>query len=344
MSTIEHENRLAVRPRGELMPAMTVEEGVERFNEMKRFVHSVMRPGEHFGTIPGTQKRTLFKAGAEMLCSFFGLRPDFTREAGCLEDWSKGQFAYVFKCTLRNREGELVASGWGSCNGGEKKYKHAAAKGEGADIANTILKMAQKRALVAATLIGANASAFFTQDIEDGYATVADGPTQTAKAAAAEARLRGDPAPTREVIDEPPPFLTEDPTDCTETPFEAWIKVMHAEAAKRGIPEDAIDEAIDIQAEHNRVRAIDAPQKWYAAVLGFLRDGAYDKWIKIGTPTAPAPLKADDKFAEEAARGMEAETARREAKKAAAASATSATKKNDGLDDVFAKARKGRAA
>lgn len=36
-----------------------------------------------------------------------------------------------------------------------------------ADLVNTILKMAQKRALVAATLIGANASEWFTQDMED---------------------------------------------------------------------------------------------------------------------------------------------------------------------------------
>ena len=36
-----------------------------------------------------------------------------------------------------------------------------------ADIVNTIAKMAQKRALVAATLVTANASEFFTQDIED---------------------------------------------------------------------------------------------------------------------------------------------------------------------------------
>jgi predicted RNA-binding Zn-ribbon protein involved in translation (DUF1610 family) len=36
-----------------------------------------------------------------------------------------------------------------------------------ADQVNTILKMAQKRALVAAILIGANASDYFTQDIED---------------------------------------------------------------------------------------------------------------------------------------------------------------------------------
>lgn len=36
-----------------------------------------------------------------------------------------------------------------------------------ADTCNTLLKMSQKRALVAATLVGVNASEFFTQDIED---------------------------------------------------------------------------------------------------------------------------------------------------------------------------------
>ena len=43
-----------------------------------------------------------------------------------------------------------------------------------ADIVNTIDKMAQKRALVAATLIAVNASEFYTQDVED-YADVIEG-------------------------------------------------------------------------------------------------------------------------------------------------------------------------
>jgi hypothetical protein len=38
---------------------------------------------------------------------------------------------------------------------------------DGADVVNTIQKMAQKRALVAATLLATSASEFFTQDIED---------------------------------------------------------------------------------------------------------------------------------------------------------------------------------
>jgi hypothetical protein len=43
-----------------------------------------------------------------------------------------------------------------------------------ADLVNTIQKMAQKRALVAATLIGVNASDYFTQDIEDLSDTYVD--------------------------------------------------------------------------------------------------------------------------------------------------------------------------
>lgn len=44
-----------------------------------------------------------------------------------------------------------------------------------ADLVNTLQKMAQKRALVAAVLIAANASEFFTQDIEDmGLGSVID--------------------------------------------------------------------------------------------------------------------------------------------------------------------------
>ncbi len=44
-----------------------------------------------------------------------------------------------------------------------------------ADLVNTLDKMAQKRALVAATLIAVNASEFFTQDVEDMDLSIIDG-------------------------------------------------------------------------------------------------------------------------------------------------------------------------
>lgn len=65
---------------------------------------------------------------------------------------------------------------------------------DAAGVANTILKMAQKRALVAATLITTNASDFFTQDLEDmdisevSYTVVAPQPTVQQKASAPPAQ------------------------------------------------------------------------------------------------------------------------------------------------------------
>jgi hypothetical protein len=162
------------------------------------YTKKLMTEGKDYGVIPGTgTKPTLLKPGAEKLCSLFGLFPDFETLKE-IEDFDKGLFFYREKCTLY-RNGEPIASGVGSCNSKEKKYRYRnvyeskASDEEKAkavsvetrtgkygpykvykienpepfELVNTIDKMAQKRALVAATLIATNASEFFTQDIED---------------------------------------------------------------------------------------------------------------------------------------------------------------------------------
>lgn len=205
-----------------VMPVMDVAAAVARYQQMVAFVGKVMEPNVDFGNIPGTDKPTLLKPGAEKLCTFFGLSATFDFVAS-IEDWT-GQdhgeplFSYTVKCRLL-RGDQLVAEGIGSCNSWEKKYRYRQAdrvcpkcgkpaiikgkeeygggwlcfgkKGgcgmkwpdgaseiEGqtvglvpnsdpAELLNTLQKMAQKRALVAATLVAVNASAFFTQDIEE---------------------------------------------------------------------------------------------------------------------------------------------------------------------------------
>lgn len=67
-----------------------------------------------------------------------------------------------------------------------------------ADIVNTVDKMAQKRALVAATLIAVNASEFFTQDIEDMASGFVD----------AEYRTVTDVTPTQAPAPAPAPQAT----------------------------------------------------------------------------------------------------------------------------------------
>ena len=65
-----------------------------------------------------------------------------------------------------------------------------------ADLVNTIDKMAQKRALIAAVLIAVNASEFFTQDVED---MVIDAEYTVASAERKESAAKSNPAPTATV-------------------------------------------------------------------------------------------------------------------------------------------------
>lgn len=188
----------ALQVRNDFMPALTIVEAVNRHNALVEFVQKVMKRDHDFGIIPGTDKPTLLKPGAEKLCTLFGLRTEFV-SVETTADWDKGFFYFHYRCNL-TRNGEVVASGEGSCNSREKKYRWryvpdfkatdeekaravrretktskngkpytmlVLENAEPYDLVNTIQKMAQKRAMIAATLIGVNASEFFTQDLED---------------------------------------------------------------------------------------------------------------------------------------------------------------------------------
>lgn len=123
----------------------------------------MMLEGVDYGLIPGCNKPSLYKSGAEKLCDIFGLSK-LIEVINRTEDWSKGLFSYEIKATLINKKTGLVeAEGIGSCNSLEKKYKNQ----DGFTIANTILKIAKKRALVDAVLSSTRTSGLFTQDMED---------------------------------------------------------------------------------------------------------------------------------------------------------------------------------
>lgn len=210
-----------------LMPVANLMIIKEVYQAKKEFVTSILKKGVDFGNVPGSDKPTLLKPGAEKMTSFFGLAPTFD-DIEKVEDWTgdnhSGEpfFYYRLRCSLwRNVNGVrvLVASADGSCNSWEKKYRYrknnrkcpacgseSIIKGKAeygggwlcfknkggcgakfrdgdqsieaqetgqiknpdvAEQVNTILKMAQKRALIAATLIATGTSEYFTQDIED---------------------------------------------------------------------------------------------------------------------------------------------------------------------------------
>lgn len=95
----------------------------KRLSELQEFVQFYMKEGEDFGIIPGTPKPTLYKSGADKLCDIYGIADQY-KITNRTEDWSKNLFDYEVECTLTNkRDGSLVATGLGSCNSFEGKYR-----------------------------------------------------------------------------------------------------------------------------------------------------------------------------------------------------------------------------
>lgn len=105
-----------------IAPVTAVSVAVERYQEMLDFVKKVLREGVDFGKIPGVDKASLQKPGAEKLASFFGLRPEMILLEKT-EDWDSGLFYYRYQCRLY-REGHLVAAMEGSASSYESKYRY----------------------------------------------------------------------------------------------------------------------------------------------------------------------------------------------------------------------------
>lgn len=163
-------------------------------NLIQDVMRSVMIDGTHYGKIPGTQSTSLYKAGAEKLMATFRLaaKPE-------VEDLSRdGEVHYRVTVNLLSASGQFLGAGIGECSSREDKYAWRGmicqeefdgtpenrrrikfSKYQGrveqkkqirtnpSDVANTILKMAKKRAQVDAVITVTAASDIFTQDIED---------------------------------------------------------------------------------------------------------------------------------------------------------------------------------
>jgi len=142
-----------------------------RTRELAGLVKAYLVPGEDYGLPGQAAKPSLFKPGAEKLCLAFGLAKK-VEVVGRLEDWEGGFFHYLVKVSLISKSGGwLEAEGLGCCNTREARLA-------GPDVyalANTALKMAEKRALVNAVLTATSSSGLFTQDLED-FSAPPDGP------------------------------------------------------------------------------------------------------------------------------------------------------------------------
>ena len=101
---------------------LSIDSLIAQVAKVQEAMKAVMRSGELYGVIPGTEKPTLLKPGAEKLCLLFRLDPQYkiTRT-----DHDDGHLEYEVICTLYHiPTGQRVGSGVGFCSSRESKYSY----------------------------------------------------------------------------------------------------------------------------------------------------------------------------------------------------------------------------
>ena len=199
---------------------LTREQQIKHVQVVQEVMKSVMQKDQHYGVIPGCgDKPTLLKAGAEKLMHAFNFAADPQVED--LFPHEDDITAYRVTCrVIHAPTGNFLGAGIGECSSEEDKFKWrkavcqeewdatyedqrrikyqrtrdswttiAQVRTSPADLANTILKMAKKRALVDATLTVCAASDIFTQDIEEMEPTGNQGSVRTTKTVTAPPTL-----------------------------------------------------------------------------------------------------------------------------------------------------------
>lgn len=173
----------------------------QRIQAIQQLMEQVLKPDVDFGIIPGTGKKPcLLKPGSEQILAMFEIAVD-----PVVEDLSTDD-CYRYRVTARLSHSpteKFLGAGVGEASSDETKYKwrrtyslkefdetpvdrrrvkysqykdgngmwadkqEMQIRQEPADVANTILKMAKKRAQIDATLTVTGASSMFDQDLDE---------------------------------------------------------------------------------------------------------------------------------------------------------------------------------
>lgn len=176
----------------------TVSDTLQKVKTLQATLKNILVENHDYGKIQGCgEKPTLLKAGAEKILMALGVTSTYEMLEHTEDFNDKGFFAYTVKCIL-HKNGAKITEGLGHANSKEKKwalefvsekelpagtdktllpkkefsgpfgkyYKYQVTADANSK-ANTILKMAKKRAQIDAVLTVASLSEVFTQDFDE---------------------------------------------------------------------------------------------------------------------------------------------------------------------------------
>ncbi len=194
---------------GAAQMSMMLAEMESKLNLVQTFFKRVMTKDTDYGIIPGTDKPSLLKPGAEKLLALYNFA-SVVKEKNETRDLKTGYYqAQLVVQIIHRGTGVVVAEGVGEASSFESKYRYRWAyesdvpagldkstlmkktftnrksgkeyqkyRLENPDLIdqwNTVLKMAKKRALVDATLSATGTSGIFTQSEDEMEAWIEEG-------------------------------------------------------------------------------------------------------------------------------------------------------------------------
>lgn len=180
---VEHQTPAKVQEFSLQISMINLKEMAEQRELFERFVRVQLKENVDFGVLPGTDKPSLWKPGAEKIANIYMLGSRIISEK---KDFSVKDNWAIISYTMEIFHiptGKAIAQCEGICSSLEKKYKERKVyewseqqrkkipKGTEqtpiGDVLNTIAKMAQKRAYVGAVIIATKASDFFNHDLAE---------------------------------------------------------------------------------------------------------------------------------------------------------------------------------
>ena len=101
--------------------SLTPQEMAGQVSLIQSVMNQVMKKGDHWDVIPGTDKPALLKPGAEKLCLTFRLSPSYDVQTVHMD---RGHREVIVTCTLTHiSTGQVFGQGLGSCSTMESKYR-----------------------------------------------------------------------------------------------------------------------------------------------------------------------------------------------------------------------------
>lgn len=147
--------------------ALSVQAAKQMVELVQQIAKEVMVEGRHYGKPPGAKRAMLYQAGAQILDVTFRLCPSFEVIENVRND---SYLETTVRCTLTHiPSGQVFATAIGSANSLEDRYQKQVATRQVSpyDLANTLLKIAAKRAHQTATINATAAGDIFAPDLDE---------------------------------------------------------------------------------------------------------------------------------------------------------------------------------